>query len=326
MRALVTGGAGFVGQWVCRELLERGYAVTGAGPEPALGPATAGGALSEARRGAVQWVRTDVRSTDDLARALDASRPELVVHLAGVSFVPAAQADPGVAFEVNVVGTVRLLEELRRRREAGVLDPVVVVVGSAEQYGRHEAADLPLDEGAEQRPLTVYAASKAAQEVAALQAWRHGGVRLVATRSFNHSGPGQGPHFLLPALVTRALALRARGGAAGRELKIGNGTPVRDFLHVRDVARAYLALAERGTPGTVYNVSSGRGTSVRELAELVLRRLDVDAAVVSDPALVRPADVPALVGDSTRLRRATGWAPERSLEDIIDDLSDAATH
>jgi GDP-4-dehydro-6-deoxy-D-mannose reductase len=220
-----------------------------------------------------------------------------------------------------VTGTVRLLSEVRARRRAGTLDPVILIVGSGEQYGRHEPAELPLRETAEQRPLTVYAASKAAQEVAALQACRSDGARVAATRSFNHSGPGQLERFLLPALVRRGLQAR-RDGAA---LRAGNLDPVRDFLHVADVVSAYAALAERGGVGEVYNVSSGRGRSVREVAEAVLRRLGVEAAVESDPALARPVDLPALVGDPGKLRAATGWAPARGLEDIIDDLIHATT-
>jgi GDP-4-dehydro-6-deoxy-D-mannose reductase len=217
--------------------------------------------------------------------------------------------------EVNVTAAARLLAVVRARRAAGILDPVVVVTGSAEQYGRHDAAELPLRESAEQRPHSVYAATKVAQEALAMQAWRADGLRVVATRSFNHSGPGQASHFLLPALVGRVRALRA-----GAPLVVGNQTPVRDFLHVSDVVAAYIALAERGAPGEPYNVASGIGTSVGELARRILARSGVDAPIESDPALVRPADVPALVGDSAKLRQATGWSPTRTLDDLLDDL------
>ena len=145
--------------------------------------------------------------------------------------------------------------ELRKRGARALL--AVLVVGSAEQYGYHDASEMPLDETAAQRPLTLYAASKTAQEVAALQAHRSEGVRVVCTRSFSHSGPGQPAQFLLPSLVARALALPATGG----ELAIGNGDTVRDFLHVADVVEAYLALLELGEAGETYNVCSGDGIS-----------------------------------------------------------------
>ena len=312
-RALVTGAAGFAAQWLERELLEKGWEVVGAG----LGVPPESAILTADERAAVRWVHADVRAASDLARALGDSRPDAVFHLAGIAFVPAAAADPGETCEVNVVGAARLLAELARRRRAGELDPVVVVVGSGEQYGRHPRDELPLPESAAQRPLTVYAASKAAQEVIALQAARAEGLRVVATRSFNHSGPGQAGHFLLPALVARALEARAAGS---RVLRIGNREPVRDYLHVADVARAYLALAERGRVGQAYNVCSGEGTSVGEFAATVLQRTGVRADITTDPSLVRAVDLPALVGCPEKLRTDTGWSPRRTRADIIDDL------
>ena len=316
-RALVTGAAGFAGQWLCRELLHRGVEVTGA----RLGDDLPPGALDADGRRAVHWVACDVRRSADLRAALDASEPDAVYHLAGIAFVPDAGDDPGLAIDVNVGGATRLLSELRARRAAGTLDPVVIVAGSGEQYGRHEAAELPLRETAAQRPLSVYAASKAAQEVVALEAHRSAGVRVVAARAFNHSGPGQGAQFLLPALAARAKAAKANGS---RTLPIGNTTPVRDFLHVADVARAYVALAERGSAGEAYNIASGTGTDVATLATRVLARAGATATLAADPALQRPVDVPALVGFADRLRAATGWSPTISLDTLLDELLSAA--
>jgi GDP-4-dehydro-6-deoxy-D-mannose reductase len=318
-RALVTGGAGFAAQWLERALLERGWRVVGAG----LGvPPTTASILRDAERRAVEWMQADVRRPEDVRRAVDAARPDVVFHLAGIAFVPAAAADPGDTYEVNVIGAVRLLAAIAERRQAGVLDPVVLVVGSGEQYGRHDASELPLTETASQNPMSVYAASKVAQEVAALQAARSQGLRIVATRSFNHAGAGQAPQFLLPALVRRALEARANGGAS---VAIGNREPVRDYLHVEDVASAYLALADRGAAGEVYNVCSGDGVSVGELAATVLQRVGVRADITTDPSLLRPVDLPALVGSPDKLRRATGWSPRRTRADIIDDLIHAET-
>jgi len=318
MRALVTGASGFVGQWLCRELLQRGWDVTGTRLSEAMPP----GALSQDEHGAMTWVRCDVTSDGDVATAMERGRPDAIFHLAGVSFVPTASEAPAAALEVNVVAAARLLAEAAQRRGAGTLDPTILIVGSGEQYGRHGADEQPLTEQAELRPLNTYAASKTAQEVVALAAHRHDGVRVVATRSFNHSGPGQDPRFLLPALVRRALALRAaRAGAA----PIGNTSPVRDYLHVADVARAYVLLVERGVPGDVYNVASGTGTDVATLASRVLALAGVDAKLQVDASLVRPVEVPMLVGSAARLRATTGWTPERSLDSIILDLLRATT-
>jgi GDP-4-dehydro-6-deoxy-D-mannose reductase len=312
-RALVTGGAGFAAQWLERSLLERGWNVVAAG----LGVPPQTSVLSEAERRSIYWIEADVRRTADITHALDAAQPDAVFHLAGIAFVPAAATDPADTYEVNVVGTVRLLAAVDQRRQGGVLDPVVLVVGSGEQYGRHDPAELPLLETAAQCPLSVYAASKAAQEIVALHAARAQGMRVIATRSFNHSGPGQAPHFLLPALVARALEARADGR---QRVAIGNRAPIRDYLHAEDVAAAYVGLAERGLPGEVYNVCSGEGVTVGELAADVLQRVGVRADITIDPSLVRPVDLPALVGSPAKLQRATGWSARRTRADIIDDL------
>jgi GDP-4-dehydro-6-deoxy-D-mannose reductase len=310
VRALVTGAAGFVGGWLARELVRRGADVTAAALHLPDDPR---GRAADAR-----WVCGDVRDPAHLAALLDGARPDVVYHLAGVTHVPEAAGDPGLAADVNAVAAARLLALVRDRRRAGTLDPVVLIIGSAEQYGRHDPADLPLAESAEQRPHGVYAATKVAQEALALAAFRADGVRVVATRSFNHSGRGQSPRFLLPALVGRALALRQDPGA--RALLMGNQSPVRDYLHVSDVVAAYIALAARGRVGEVYNVASGVGTSAGALGRRVLRRIGLELPVETDPALARPADVPALVGDPAKLQAATGWAPRHFLDDILDDL------
>jgi len=316
-RALVTGGQGFVAQWAIRAMLARGWSVTSAGVHHGAEPTILGGD----ERQAVDWVTMDVTDGGQIAATVERAAPDVVLHLAAISHVPEAKRNPARAFEVNAVGTVRLLAELGAWRKAGEADPIVLVIGSSEQYGRHERDEMPLQETAEQRPLTLYAASKTAQEVAALQAFRGEGLRVVCTRSFNLSGAGQASSFVLPGLVARALAASRQGGP----LTLGNGDTVRDFLHVDDVVDAYLSLVDRGTPGEVYNVCSGEGASIRALAESVLQRIGVPADISSDPALTRPVDVPVQIGSNAKLRHATGWTPRRTREDIIDDLIHAAT-
>lgn len=316
MRVLVTGGGGFVGQWLAKALLARGDTVDLAG----LGDPPRSGVLSGDEWAHVRLLPLDVRSDDAVDSVVERSRPDLVIHLAAVSFPPEADRSPAATFDVNVIGAVRLLNAIVRRRGAGTIDPVVLVVGSAVQYGRHELADMPLDESADQRPLSTYAASKSAQEIVALQVHRATGLRVICTRSFNHSGAGQSPEYLLPSLVTRAARI-ARG--EDHVLRLGNDV-VRDYLHVSDVVRAYLLLCSHGTAGVVYNVASGRAVSVRQLAADVLLQANVSAEISSDPALARSTDIPALVGSPRRLMDDTGWAPLKTHGDIIDDLLHSA--
>ena len=295
-------------------MLERGWTVrAGTIDWPPRAPL-----LSQAESDAVQWTMLDIRSDDEVTRAVDASAPDYVVHLAGIAFAPEANASPIRAFDINALGAMRLLLKLH---DAGARDTRVLVVGSAEEYGQQPASAYPIAETAPLRPLTPYAVAKASQEMIALQAFRATGQQVICTRSFNHSGVGHGESYLLPTLVRRARQLPKQGGA----LKIGNGAVIRDYLHVSDVIAAYLLLLERGVPGEVYNVCSGTGITVQELAAKVLARMGVSAGITSEPALVRPIDVPILVGDNSKLRGATGWSVTRSIDDIIDDLIHAAS-
>jgi GDP-4-dehydro-6-deoxy-D-mannose reductase len=191
---------------------------------------------------------------------------------------------------------------------------VLLLVGSGEQYGAHDASELPLLETAELRPATTYAESKVAQEKGGMvgQPRRE---RIIATRSFNHSGPGQSPKFFLPGLVARV-----RAAGPGGEIPIGNTDVIRDFLHVEDVVSAYISLVAHGTPGEVYNVCSGDGVRIGDLAAEVIAIAGTRATLKVDPALQRAVDVPALVGSNAKLRAATGWAPKKSRSDMISDL------
>ncbi|MGH7638165.1 MAG: GDP-mannose 4,6-dehydratase [Gemmatimonadaceae bacterium] len=309
-RVLITGGAGFVGQWLSRAMLQRGWKVFAGTVD---GPPS-GAVLSDEEKRAVCWTPLDVVSDESVAAAVSLSSPDWVVHLAGIAFAPEANASPVRAFEINALGAMRLLGALQGSAAR------VLVVGSAEEYGAQEASSYPISESAALRPLTPYAAAKAAQELIALQIQRSAGLDVICTRSFNHSGVGHGDRYLVPTLVRRVRELPRAGGA----LRIGNGDVIRDYSHVADVVNAYLLLLERGKQGEVYNVCSGKGMRVREIAERVLKRAGVSAEISSDTALLRPIDVPILIGENSKLR-ATGWEPTRTIDDIIDDLIHAAT-
>jgi GDP-4-dehydro-6-deoxy-D-mannose reductase len=329
VHALVTGAAGFVGRWLTDALRRDGVAVTALAtePQPSSMPSRATAVDEDGDPSSwapIRWMYGDLRSAAYIADVVDAARYDFVIHLAAISHVPSAANDPALAWDVNVTATARLLHAVGSARARGACDPVVLIVGSAEQYGEHPVTESPLREEAALKPRTIYAATKVAQEVLALQLWRATGLKVVVTRSFNHSGGGQDPRFVIPALVRRAVALR--GAPIGSPLLLGNLTPVRDFLHVSDVVAAYISLCQRGTPGEVYNVASGTGRSVQEIVDTVLERAGVTAIIAVDPALARPVDVPVLIGDARKLQHATGWRALRSFDDIIDDLIHAATH
>lgn len=317
-RALVTGAGGFVGQWLCRVLVRQGWRVVGS----SLSTAPIG-VLSAEEHAAIDWQIGDLRAPGEIVRAVEGPALDAVFHLAGIAYVPAADRDPTIALDINVRVGLQLLHELRIRRAEGAFDPAVVIVGSAEQYGRHELSAMPLLETTPCAPRTMYAATKLAQEVFALEAFQASGLRTICTRSFNHSGPGQEPRFLMPSLVARALEARRLGAST---LVIGNAGPLKDFLHVEDAARAYVRLAERGRAGEVYNVCSGNRVTVGDVAKEVLEIVGVDATLVTDNSLTRSADIPALVGSNVKLCTETAWSPRRTRADIIADLIHAASH
>lgn len=320
MTVLVTGGGGFVGQWLARSLLERRDEIVLAG----VGEADPGSSvLSSKDWSRLVWRSVDLRDAGAVDRLVGETAPSLVVHLAGVSFPPDADVDPVLTYDVNTLGVVRLLSAVRRLRDTSAIDPVVLVIGSALQYGAHPADAMPLGETAAQRPQTIYAASKAAQEQVALQFWRGDALRVICTRSFNHSGVGHGASFVMPSLAKRVKDIAS--GRSPAVLRFGSNV-VRDYLHVSDVVRAYLLLLERGVPGEVYNVCSGVGRSTKDLAVMALQRAGVQAEICTDVSLVRPNEIEVLVGSAAKLHAATGWAPRRTCEDIIDDLLNAATN
>jgi GDP-4-dehydro-6-deoxy-D-mannose reductase len=214
---------------------------------------------------------------------------------------------------VNVLGTACVLAAAR----ALAAPPVVLVVSSAEVYGIVGEGDLPLDESAAVAPVSPYAASKAAAEQVALQAWRGYGQPVIVVRPFNHVGPGQSRTFAVSALASR-IAQAERDGT--KTLSVGTLSARRDFTDVRDVVRVYRRLAEVGEPGTTYNVCSGVDVSMADIAGRLLALAGADLVLVTDPQLVRPVDLPALRGNPARVQAATGWRPEIALETTLHDV------
>ncbi len=293
MRALITGAGGFVGHHLRAHLEDADDEV----------------------------MLTD-RSTDgldilDAASLLDLFRrtsPEVVYHLAGASDVGGSWQTPQATFRANAEGTLNVLWAAR---EAGT--ERVLTVGSADVYGKVTAADLPIREDQQLRPVSPYAASKAAADDVAHQAWLGYGQQVVRCRPFNHLGPGQTDRFVAPALAGR-VAQNERSG--DDVVRVGNLSPERDFTDVRDVVRAYRLMIERGRSGEVYNVCSGRAIAVQDLAEQLIAMATIPMRLEADPTLERPVDIPVLLGDNSRLRTDTGWEPRIALSTTLADLLD----
>ena len=306
MRILVTGADGFVGGRLVRRLAGLGHEVTAAirrGTTPDLG--------AVARRA---FDLTD----DSSVRQAVAGSFDAVAHLAAVASGADARRDPGEAWVVNAAGTARLCEALAMSGGA----PLLLVVSTAEVYGTAVAPRLRLETDAV-APGSPYAASKLGAEVAAQETARRMGLRVIVARPFPHTGAGQDTRFVVPAFARRIHDAMAGGR---RQVMVGNLEPVRDFLHVDDVVDAYVAMVERGRPGTVYNVASGSGITIREVFARLKAAVGADVTAVVDPALARSADIPHLVGNAALLREHTGWAPRRSLDEALNEVARAQAH
>jgi len=302
MRVLVTGVGGFAGPFVVAALAAAGHGVYGVVRRPS--PRVDGLPLEALHV-------LDVGDAAAIAALVAKVVPDGVIHLAGMTFVPAAEQDPRAAYRANVEGTLAVLAALR----GGAPRARVLTVASSEIYGAVAPGDLPITEDAPLRPRTVYGASKAAADVAAGQWARAYGLAVVRARPFNHTGPGQDPAFVCSGLA-RQLAL-VEAGRQPDEVRVGNLDPVRDFSDVRDVAAGYVALLERGRAGEAYNLCAGEGVSVAEVLAILRTHARVPVRVVGDPALQRAADVPRVVGDHGRATADTGWRPRIPLEDTL---------
>jgi GDP-4-dehydro-6-deoxy-D-mannose reductase len=249
-------------------------------------------------------------------RAIIAARPTVIFHLAGQPFVPESFRDPAGTLSTNTLGALHIfLSLIELRSKARVL-----VVGTADEYGKLNEADLPLTEDAPLRPANPYGVSKAAQGLLALQYHLSHGLDIVRVRPFTHIGPRQNERFVTAAFA-RQIA-RIERGLQPPLLQVGNLSAHRDFTDVRDMVRAYALLVEHGEPGSVYNAGSGQAVMVRELLDILLEASTTPVEVHLNPELMRPIDIPVVVCDASRLRAHTGWAPQIPLRQTLHAILD----
>lgn len=310
MNVLVTGAAGFVAGHLVEHLRVFWPEARIVGLDrprgAAVGPLPAGMRLLE----------IDLTDPEAAPGVFDVIVPDAIVHLAGQSSVHHSWLDPGGTLRTNILGIVHLLDAARKR----ALHPAVLVIGSADEYGIVSPDEMPLPETAPLRGVSPYAVSKAAQGFLALE-FRSSGMRIVRTRTFPHTGPGRGEAFAESSFARQIAEIEA--DLRPPVLEVGNLDAVRDYSDARDVVRAYALLLEKGHDGEVYNVSSGRGTSIRQILDILLSKAKVSVEVRVDPARLRPSDIPALVGDNAKLREHTGWEPRIPLENTLGDLLEA---
>ncbi len=305
--ALITGIAGFCGSYLAELLAGQGWRVVGLDVA-----ADASERLRRLGLDSTVW-QADLADAAALRRVIAHVQPAQVYHLAALTN-PAAPYR--ALYEANVFGTIHLLEAVREAAP----DAAVLIAGSSAQYGPTQAHENPIGEAQEFRPITQYAVTKAAQDLLGGMA-AAAGQRVIRTRSFNIIGPRQGAQFVSAAFARQIAQIEA--GQQPPVIEVGNLAAVRDFVDVRDVARAYMLALAAGRPGQAYNVCSCAGRSVQSLLDGLLA-LSTASAIRVHPVAERmqPADVPAQVGSHARLTADAGWRPlipwEQTLRDLLD--------
>jgi GDP-4-dehydro-6-deoxy-D-mannose reductase len=315
MRTLITGINGFVGLYLCLELLRRGDAVSGADRRGRLELDNRRGipGLAAANLANVNVRSVELTDRDAVRRAIIEEKPDRIVHLAGLAFVPDSWKSPIEALRSNALTTATLLEVARETGWKGRF----LFASTSDVYGAAGPEELPLREDAPLRPESPYAATKVAAEALA-QFFLRDGIEVIVARPFNHLGPGQRADFVAPAFLARIADAIAAGVPT---IRVGELGAVRDFTDVRDVVRAYALLLERGKPGEIYNICSASPAAIREVLELSLAVAGARITYETDPDLLRPGMANVRYGDNTKIR-SLGWKPEISLRQTIQDMWD----
>lgn len=300
MRVLVTGAHGFVGRHLTAELQAAGHTVLGLSrPQDCPNPGPSDRIADICDRAALSTIIRE-------------DRPDGCIHLAGIAFVPIGWKQPHLVFDVNVGGSLNILEALREHAP----QCRTLMVSSALVYGAANP-ERPRDEHSALEPQSIYGVSKVAMDLNARLYAHHHKMAVMTARPCNHIGPGQASDFMAPSFARQLAEI-----ASGREepvMRVGNLESVREFMDVRDVATAYRLLIERGNAGEAYNVSAGRAVPISYVLETLCKIAGVHPKTETDEQRWRPTDrQPTLVAD--KLRKDTGWAPRFTLEQTLADV------
>lgn len=309
MRALITGITGFAGSHLAEYLLSLG------------GIEVYGSVRWRSRLENIQHIYAQLKLSEcDLtdASAVDTliaeARPDFIFHLAAQSFVPASWRAPAETLVNNILAELNIFEAIRRLG----INPRLQIACSSEEYGLVYPQELPITEDNPLRPLSPYGVSKVAQDLLAYQYAQSYSMSIVRTRTFNHTGPRRGEVFATSNFARQIAEVEK--GLREPVIAVGNLQARRDFTDVRDVVRAYWLALEKGVPGEVYVICSGRAYTMQEILEMLLAASPVKIEIRQDPERLRPSDVPVLLGSHDRFSHLTGWQPAIPLRVTLADL------
>ena len=311
MRVLITGITGFVGSHMAEYALFKGAQVFGSNRWRSKTENI------EHLRSKVTFIESDLRDVSSVRALLEISVPDYVVHLAAQSFVGVSWHAPAETLTTNIISQVNLLEALRGLK----MSPRFLAAGSSEEYGLVLDNELPIRETNPLRPLSPYAVSKVTQDMMAYQYFKSYGLPIIRTRAFNHEGPRRGDVFVTSNFARQVAEIEA--GLREPVVYVGDLTPRRDYSDVRDIVRGYWLLLERGEPGEVYNLCSGKSWQIQQVLDFLLGLSTVKGITVkTDPARLRPSDVMVLEGSPAKIHKATGWKVEIPFERTLTELVD----
>lgn len=310
-KVLVTGISGFAGSYLAELLLsKRKYKVYGTYLTPNL-------KNIDSVRNKLELIRVDLTSMEKIHEAVKSINPDLIFHLAALTFPADSFKNPLLTIKNNVIAQINLLEAVKNNR---VLDSRILIISSAEVYGEVKKEDLPIDEEIKLMPNNPYAVSKVTQDFLGLQYFLSYKLKVVRIRPFNHIGPRQSPSLVVGAFAKKIAEIEK--GKKEPVMLVGNLEAKRDFTDVRDMVEAYLLAIENGKEGDVYNIGSGESHRISEVLDKLLSLSKVKISIKSDPKLFRPVDTPELRCDAGKFRKLTGWQPKISLETTLSDTLD----
>lgn len=307
-KALITGITGFAGSHLAELLLNEGLEVYGT-----TRPRSKTDNIDQIKN-KLKLYDADISDSHSLYSIFVKIKPDYIFHLAAQSFVQTSWASPATTMEINVVGSVHLFEAIRRAE----IDPVIQIACSSEEYGLVYPTEIPVKEENPLRPQSPYAVSKVAMDYLGYQYYQSYKMKIVRTRGFNHTGPRRGEVFVTSNFAKQIAEIEK--GKKEPVIEVGNLQAQRDWTDVRDMVRAYLLAVQKGKPGEVYNICSGKAVKVEEMLKMLLKMSKVKVKIQQDPARMRPSDVPILLGDCSKFRKATGWKPEIPFEKTMEDL------
>lgn len=305
-KALIIGAAGFVGDYLIDYIQKTGAWSLIATKMP----------NETMRHKNIEQYNLNILDEESVSALLEKVQPDYIFHLAAQSSVSLSWKNPQMTIDVNIKGTVHVLDAIRKMKYI----PRVLLIGSGEEYGHVCQKDIPITENTLLTPGNLYAATKACQNMIGRIYADAYHMDIMSVRAFNHIGPSQAPLFVAADFCKQVAEIEK--GIRNPVIRVGNLSACRDFTDVRDVVRAYVMLMELGRSGETYNVGSGSAISIQSVLNEILKWAHRSIDIETDPAKLRPADVPVISADIQKLQECTGWKPEIPLSQTLHEMLD----